>query len=123
MNFNTITENREFSAVYKKGKNIVGVYLVLYYLKKEDHSKKSIERVACDEFKYGITVSKKIGKAVKRNRAKRLIKESIRLNCNLFSSDYTYVFVARNRINHANFFDIQKNMRYLLSKANINKNK
>lgn len=116
MNFNTLTENREFSEIYKRGKNVVGAYLVLYYLKNE-HSKKSVIKVDCDEIKYGITVSKKIGKAVKRNRAKRLIKESIRLNPKFFSKDYTYVFVARNRINNANFYDVQKNIRYLLSKV------
>lgn len=115
LNFNTLTENREFSEIYKRGKNVVGVYLVLYY-KKNEHSNKSAVK-ADDEVKYGITVSKKIGKAVKRNRAKRLIKESIRLNPKFFSKEYTYVFVARNRINHANFYDVQKNIRYLLSKV------
>ncbi len=71
--FETIKRNNDFKKVYKKGKSQVGKYLVIYTL--PNHFKKN---------KIGITVSKKLGNAVKRNRAKRVIKEAYRLNLNSF---------------------------------------
>lgn len=108
LKFKTLTQNKQFSQIYSKGKITVGAYMVLYKLRV---NKK------CQYIYYGITVSKKIGNAVSRNRARRLIKESIRLNEHMFSSDYMYILVAKHRINNADFFDVQRNLRYLMSKS------
>lgn len=105
MDMDTIKNNIEFKRVYRSGKSIVGAYMVLY-----------VKKAKIEDAKYGITVSKKIGNAVYRNKARRLIKESIRLNKNIFLNGYIYVFVARVRINRANYFDVEKNLIYLISK-------
>jgi RNase P protein component len=55
----------DFDRVYREGVKRVGRYLVLYLLPAEDDAR-------------AIVASRKIGGAVKRNRAKRMIREAIR---------------------------------------------
>lgn len=102
MKLNTIKKNEEFKKIYKKGTSIVGPYVVIYRMKNNQNNKK-----------FGITVSKKIGKAVKRNRVRRLIKEVVIQNYKMFQCNFNYVIVARVRSNQANFSDIEKNIRYI----------
>ncbi len=109
MKLNTIKKNDDFVRVYNKGKSIVGVYVVMYSLKNDS-----------DDFRIGITVSKKVGKAVVRNRVRRLIKETIVSNIGLFKPGYDYVFVARVRAKDKSFVDIEKNIRYVMHKFRNN---
>ena len=64
-----LTENHEYKRVYARGKSAVRPALVLYCLRN-----KKVKQA-----RVGITASKKIGNAVKRNRARRLLRESIRV--------------------------------------------
>lgn len=87
----SIKESYLFSRAYKKGKSAVLPCVVLY----------SLNRKAATPFSFGITVSKKQGGAVARNRAKRLLRESLRLivkeNPALCEQSAALVLVARHR--------------------------
>lgn len=87
----TIKQNSLFSRVYGKGVNVVGKNIAVYALKCKGGAKTKI----------GITVNKKLGGAVERNRAKRLIREAYRTlmlsEPELFVTPYLFVFVARAR--------------------------
>ena len=103
---NTIKENRDFVYAYRRGKKFVSPYFVVYLTK--NNAKLN---------KLGITVSKSIGKAHSRNRAKRLIRHAYKL-CNFSSMiGYNVVVVARESILEAPFekicmqmFNILKNI-------------
>lgn len=102
----SLTGNYEFQRVYKKGQSYPGRYAVLYY--RQSHHQ---------NLRLGITATKKIGKACKRNRARRLIYENMRLLMPQLKPGYDIVVVARVAILDADFFTLGKELRKLLLKA------
>lgn len=86
MNIVSLKNNKDFRKGYSHGKSFVCSCLVTYIIP----NNKGITRV-------GITTSKKVGNAVKRNRARRIIKESFRLVGFVLPSGYDFIFVARVR--------------------------
>ncbi len=56
-----------------------------------------------DTNRVGITVSKKLGHAVVRNRVRRRLREVYRLNEEAFSAGWDIVVVARSKAVHADF--------------------
>lgn len=82
-----LKQNWEFKRAYNRGKSFVAPTHVLYACK----GKKGSVRL-------GITVGKKIGCAVKRNRAKRLITAAFNMCLPHLAVGYDYVVVSRARI-------------------------
>ena len=85
MKYKTLTRNNDFRKAYSRGQSFVSGALVTYVVK----TKRGSMRV-------GITSSKKIGSAVARNRARRVIRAALRQvvpNPKAVSADI--VFVAR----------------------------
>ena len=67
----------------------------------------------------GITVSKKLGKAHIRNRARRRLREVYRLNEDQFLPGWDIVVVARSRCVDAPFADLTKAYLALARKAGV----
>ncbi len=88
----TLTLNKQFRKVYKSGKSCARPTLVLY----AKQNGQSINRV-------GITVSKKIGKAHLRNRAKRRLREIYKLQSPALRQGYDFILVSRGRTPYADF--------------------
>lgn len=103
-----IKKNSQFRFIYSRGKSYSNDKLVLYIFR----NKKNINRI-------GLSVSKKVGKSVLRNRIKRLIREGYRLNKNIYKRGYDLIFIARVGAKNANFKDIEKSVIYLMKKGGL----
>jgi len=87
----SIKKNFEYKRVYHRGRSVVGPYIAVYVL----NNKGTQNRL-------GLTVSKKIGNAVERNRAKRLMRESYRLIEDEVLPGFDIVLVARQKCINSN---------------------
>ena len=79
-----LNRNKDFLNLYHRGKSIVSKAVVIYF---------KPNGLPCNRF--GITAGKKVGNAVMRNRAKRIIRQAYRENELLFPLGIDIVFVAR----------------------------
>lgn len=96
MNYQVIKKNEEFKKVYSLGKSKANKLLVMYILKN-----------GTDSSRFGISVSKKVGNSIVRHRLTRLIRESIRLNLDVFESGYDIVIVARIPLKGLGFMETE----------------
>ncbi len=67
----------------------------------------------------GFTVSKRIGKAVTRNRARRRMSEAVYLLWDLVEPGWDMVWIARPGINEAEFPELQIACTRLLRRAHV----
>ncbi|HOQ15841.1 MAG TPA: ribonuclease P protein component [Defluviitaleaceae bacterium] len=104
----SLKKNYQFRIVYNKGISSANRLLVMYLLK----NGKDINRL-------GISVSKKVGNSVKRNRITRLIRESYRLIEDNIDRGWDIVIIARLPCNGSNFKEISDALIHLLKKNNL----
>lgn len=101
-----LKDNRDFSRVFKEGKSFANRFIVMYHA--PNH---------LGHYRVGFSVSKKVGNAVIRNKVKRLLRESFRLEMTDSSVSVDFVIIARPTAADLGFDEIRKNLVHLLIKT------
>lgn len=101
-----ITKPGQYALVYGKGSTVVNRLLVMKSLP----NGLSLSR-------YGFSVSRRVGNAVRRNRIRRLLREILRLTS--LKQGWDIVFVARAAAAKANYAALRKSVMGLLSQAKL----
>ena len=104
----SLKDNRDFRRLYTRGKSFVGPALVTYVMKNR-----------CGGIRVGITTSKKIGNAVARNRARRVIRAAMAAQLPPDAGSWDIVFVARGRTAASKSWQLEKVMRRQLIAAGV----
>jgi ribonuclease P protein component len=115
-----IRENHLYNKAYRQGKRAVEKHVAVYVLrdfaaarlKKENPQKVFVNRL-------GLTVSKKIGGAVQRNRAKRIIRAAYDAKRDELKTGFLIVISAREAINGAKSTDIERDLQFAFSKLEM----
>lgn len=112
-----LTENHLFSKAYTKGKCETTKYIAVYALR---NFRKNPDGSAM-KTKLGITVNRKLGKACKRNRVKRLIRVAYRENHSYIKDGWFLVIAARSAAfaPYVKSGDISRALRSVVSKEDF----
>lgn len=108
MKITTITSNRDYQRIYRIGKSMVSPSLVTYAIKTKNNN-----------LRIGITTSKKVGKAVRRNRSRRVIRAAFYNIKADMNAPYDVIFVARTRTAFLKSHEIESVMREHLKKLGV----
>jgi ribonuclease P protein component len=103
-----LRKNAAYKKVFAEGKSFPGKYVVIC--------------ISDGEEKYGFIASRKVGNAVQRNRARRILREIVRLNHQEIFPHKQMILIARAGIKHASYADIERSIRqilYRIKKANL----
>jgi ribonuclease P protein component len=105
---NVLRNQADFDAVYKKGRSVGDKYVVVFYLKN-----------GLDHNRTGFLASKKVGNSVKRNRARRLIRESYRHIKDIIPCGYDIIIIARNTINDKSFMEVDNSISHAFRRTGL----
>lgn len=108
MKFKAINKNKNFIRAYRKGQCFIGPTVVTYVIKNR-----------YGYIRIGITSSKKIGCAVKRNRSRRVIRRAVRsLNIDM-KQGYDIIFVCRSKTAKAKSYEVATLIEKQLKEAGV----
>ncbi len=103
-----LKQNHEFRRLYNKGRRAVSPYFAVYCRK----TGRPVSRL-------GITTGVKLGNAVKRNFARRRIRELYRTNEVRFLPGYDIVVVARTRAIYGRYAELERSFLQLTRKLEL----
>ncbi len=120
MKYTTLKEHHLYNKTFQKGKRYFGKYaavfvlrdLSAYRLMRENPQKKYYNR-------FGLSVGKKVGGAVERNRAKRILRAGYRAIEPELKTGFLVVISPRDQISKAKSTDIERELRIAFQKLSL----
>ena len=86
-----LSRSGDFDRVYREGRSHASRFLVLYAFSREDEEPREVT----DGMRLGLSVGRKVGASVDRNRVKRCLREAFWSLADRLPSGYDFVLVAR----------------------------
>ena len=108
MRYRPICRNIEYARVYGRGKSYVAPQLVLYVCKNR-----------LGRTRVGFTATKKVGHAVQRNRARRVMRAAAAAHLPYDVGGYDLIFVARAATARVKSTRLEKTVVRLLAQAGL----
>lgn len=104
-----VKTEKDFQRVFRQGKSFANKKFVVYAIDKPENA----------HFRVGISVGKKVGNAVERNRVKRMIRAAVFDLRESLSSHKDFIIIARPVIKGLPMEELKKNLIHVLKLANI----
>jgi ribonuclease P protein component len=104
-----LKKNEHFQAVFQKGSSAANKQFIVYSSRQEGQA----------AFRVGISVSKKIGIAVTRNRVKRLIREAIAQLEDVIQPGLDLVVIARPGVERMTLEEIKQSLKHVMKRAKV----
>ncbi|MGJ9385295.1 ribonuclease P protein component [Salipaludibacillus sp. CF4.18] len=106
-----LKKNEDFQHVFQRGYSVANRQFVVYQVKKVDQT----------TIRFGLSISKKIGNAVMRNRIRRLMKEVLRELTDKCHQDRDVIIIARKPVADMDYHEIKKSLNHVLKVAKLQK--
>lgn len=106
---NRLSLREDFQKVYKFGKSTANQQFVVYQLLKPSQL----------ELRLGVSVSKKLGNAVVRNRLRRMMKEIVRLHLSELENKFDIIILARKPSSEMDYVAMEKSLLHVLKRSGL----
>jgi ribonuclease P protein component len=104
-----LAKRKDFGKVYKLGQSVANRQFVIYVLKNPK----------TERMRTGVSVSKKLGGAVLRNRLRRQVKEIMRLNVERIEPGHDIVIIVRRAAVGMAYREMEKSLQHALKRASL----
>lgn len=104
-----LRDRSDFNRIYRHGRSFANSQFVVYWSKRSE----------TESFRMGVSVSKKLGNAVVRNRMRRVVKELVRLNAAQIEDRTDFIIIVRRPALAMKTKELEKSMLHVLRKAGL----
>lgn len=105
---NRISRSAQYSSIYKYGKKTPGRYMIAFVIPNQ-----------LENNRFGIVTSKKLGKAVARNKVKRQLRAIVHKGWDKLKPGYDVVIVARKNLPGTSFVLVERDFFIVMRKAGL----
>jgi ribonuclease P protein component len=104
-----LKKRNEYQTVYRVKNTAANMQFVVFFRKNRQ----------TEQFRLGISVSKKNGNAVIRNRLRRCIKEIVRLHKDEITPNLDFIVVTRKGVESFDYHQLESSLIHVLKRAKI----
>lgn len=102
-----LAKRKDFGRVYKLGQSAANRQFVVYLM----------QNPQTEKMRVGVSVSKKLGGAVVRNRLRRQVKEIVRLNADRIAPGYDFIIIVRKGALGLSYREMEKSLQHVFKRA------